>query len=68
MTPFPEDMCETLKIFGNVNFLEQDLYWIFYPENPINREDRQKLKDAGYRLQKHSRTRQDIWIKEKLIS
>ncbi len=53
------------RILGNCEFEEFDLYWIFYPQSPISRENRQKLKVAGWHLQRHSRTNKEIWVYDK---
>ena len=52
----------SIKIFGSCDFVEEDLYYIIYPERPISKLHRKELKEMGWVLQKHTRTKRDIWI------
>ena len=49
-------------LIGNCDFIEEDLYWIFYPEVVISKESRKQLKEAGWNLQRHTRTNKEIWV------
>lgn len=51
---------EVMNIFNEAKIEESDLYYIIHPVKSISREDRKKLKEMGFHLQKHN-----IWIYNK---
>ncbi len=53
---------ESFNIFGSVDFVEEKFYYIVYPEQKITKENRAKLKELGWKLQRHSRTNTEIWL------
>lgn len=42
--------------------VEFDLYWIVYKAGKLTRQVRSELKAAGWHLQRHSRTNQEMWV------
>lgn len=54
------------NLFGEANFDEYDLYWIFYPCRKLSREVRKRLKDLGYICERHARTNKEIWTFDKV--
>lgn len=54
--------------FGDCDFVESPHKIIVYPEQPISKADRVKLKSLGWRLQRHSRTKKEIWVFRKPVA
>lgn len=53
---------ESIAIFGEAEFNEADLYFVFYPKKPISKENRKKLKEMGWELRRNPN---EVWIMEK---
>ncbi len=61
-----EKLLEELNLFPeNTETLVYDLYFISYAGGPMSKDTRKQLKELGWRLQKHSRTNQEIWVFDK---
>lgn len=52
----------SLNIFGSVDYIEDEFYYIIYPEQKISRNDRKELKESGWVLTKHTRSKKEMWI------
>ena len=46
---------------------EYDHYWIAYPGRKISRDERRLIRYMGWRLQRHTRTNQEIWVMDKNV-
>lgn len=44
---------------------EYDKYFVSYPKQKISRDTRKQLKLLGFKLQRHTRTNQEIWVYDK---
>ncbi len=57
---------EKLEMFGDKAHIEEyDMYWIVYAGKSLSKEERTLLKSSGWRLQRHTRSNEEIWILNK---